>query len=210
MYTEETFLGSKGTQGWFWIFAPIQWWWEHYVELSLHSHACLRGLRQAIMSNALLTMQSMYFYSIFWYDILCAIFNATPFSFVHLGIILILIFGFYSGLSGRVRTVYLFSLCVVSLLSSRFTASVLVWFLIFVSIWYSTFLFHWALCSFVDLHVSCGWFVSRCVQNGSESLGLKVLEDCFKMIALTVSVFITETRAQSSSDISLRLGCMLQ
>jgi hypothetical protein len=42
--------------------------------------------------------------------------------FVHLGIILILVLGFYSGLSGRVRTV------VVSLLFSRFTASALVWF----------------------------------------------------------------------------------
>jgi hypothetical protein len=30
--------------------------------------------------------------------------------FVHLGIILILVLGFYSGLSGRVRTVCLFSL----------------------------------------------------------------------------------------------------
>jgi hypothetical protein len=39
-----------------------------------------------------------------------------------------LVLGFYSGLSARVRTVYLFSLCVVSLLSSRFTASALVWF----------------------------------------------------------------------------------
>jgi hypothetical protein len=48
--------------------------------------------------------------------------------FVHLCIILILVLGFYSGLSGKVRTVYLFSLCVVSLLSSRFTASALVWF----------------------------------------------------------------------------------
>jgi hypothetical protein len=38
------------------------------------------------------------------------------------------VLGFYSGLSGRVRMVYLFSLCVVSLLSSRFTASTLVWF----------------------------------------------------------------------------------
>jgi hypothetical protein len=49
--------------------------------------------------------------------------------FVHLGIILFLtgILRFYSGLSGRVRSVYLFSLCVVSLLSSRFTASALVW-----------------------------------------------------------------------------------
>jgi hypothetical protein len=44
-------------------------------------------------------------------------------AFVHLGIILIVVLGFYSSLSGRVRTVYLFSLFVVSLLSSRFTAS---------------------------------------------------------------------------------------
>jgi hypothetical protein len=50
------------------------------------------------------------------------------FFFVHLGIILILVLWFYSGLSGRVRTVYLFSLCVVLLLSIRFTASALVWF----------------------------------------------------------------------------------
>jgi hypothetical protein len=48
--------------------------------------------------------------------------------FVHLGIILILVLGFYSGPSGKVMTVYLFSLCVVSLLSSRFTASAFVWF----------------------------------------------------------------------------------
>jgi hypothetical protein len=48
------------------------------------------------------------------------------FLFVHLGIILIPVLGFYSGLSGRVRTVYLFSLCAVLLLSSRFTASALV------------------------------------------------------------------------------------
>jgi hypothetical protein len=48
--------------------------------------------------------------------------------FVHLGIILILVLGFYSGLSGGVRTVYLLSLCAVSLLSSRFSASALVWF----------------------------------------------------------------------------------
>jgi hypothetical protein len=61
------------------------------------------------------------------------------FSFVHLGIILILVLGFYSGLSCRARTVYLFSLCVVSLLSSRFNASALVWFSNFLSIWYSTF-----------------------------------------------------------------------
>jgi hypothetical protein len=47
---------------------------------------------------------------------------------VHLRITLILVLGFYSGLSGKVTTVYLFSPCVVSLLSSRFTASALVWF----------------------------------------------------------------------------------
>jgi hypothetical protein len=50
------------------------------------------------------------------------------FLFVHLDTILILVLGFHSDLSGKVRTVYLFSLCVVSLLSSRFTASELVWF----------------------------------------------------------------------------------
>jgi hypothetical protein len=54
--------------------------------------------------------------------------NATHiFVFVHLGIILILVLGVYSGLCGRGRTVYLFGLCVVSLLSSRFTANVFVW-----------------------------------------------------------------------------------
>jgi hypothetical protein len=52
----------------------------------------------------------------------------TRFFFVDSGIILIHVLGFYSGLSGGVRTVYLFSLYVVSLLSSRFTASALVWF----------------------------------------------------------------------------------
>jgi hypothetical protein len=46
---------------------------------------------------------------------------------VHLGIVLIVVLGFYSGLSGRVKTVYLFSLCVVPLLSGRFSASALVW-----------------------------------------------------------------------------------
>jgi hypothetical protein len=38
-----------------------------------------------------------------------------------------LVLGFYSGLSGRVRAVYLFSLCVVSVLSIRFNASALAW-----------------------------------------------------------------------------------
>jgi hypothetical protein len=48
--------------------------------------------------------------------------------FVRFNIISILVLGFYSGLSARVRTMYVFSLCVVSPLSSRFTASALVWF----------------------------------------------------------------------------------
>jgi hypothetical protein len=47
--------------------------------------------------------------------------------FVHLGIILILVLRFYSGLSGRVRTVYLFRVCVISPFS-MFTAIALVWF----------------------------------------------------------------------------------
>jgi hypothetical protein len=61
------------------------------------------------------------------------------FLFVHLGIILILALGFYSDLSARVRAVYLFSLCVVSLLSSRFTASALAWFYNFLK----HFVFHY-------------------------------------------------------------------
>jgi hypothetical protein len=43
---------------------------------------------------------------------LCPVAKLIYFSFVHLGITLILVLGSYSGLSGRVRTVYLFSLCV--------------------------------------------------------------------------------------------------
>jgi hypothetical protein len=59
---------------------------------------------------------------------LCPVAKLIYFFFVHLGIILILVLRFYSGLSGKVRTVYLFSLCVVSLLPNRFTASAVVWF----------------------------------------------------------------------------------
>jgi hypothetical protein len=64
------------------------------------------------------------------------------FFFVHLGIILILVLGFYSGLSGRGRTVYLFSLCGVSLLSSRFTANAIVWFSNCLNYLVFHFLFH--------------------------------------------------------------------
>jgi hypothetical protein len=68
--------------------------------------------------------------------------GVTHILFVQLSIILIPVLGFYSSLSGRVRTVYLSSLCAVSVLSSRFTASALVWFSNFLKYWYSTFLFH--------------------------------------------------------------------
>jgi hypothetical protein len=78
-----------------------------------------------------------------------------------LGVILILALGVYSGLSGRDRTVYLFSLYVFSLLPSRFTASTLIWFYIFLSTWYSTFLFHWTLCPFVDLNRSSDYLHIR-------------------------------------------------
>jgi hypothetical protein len=44
--------------------------------------------------------------------------NLFFFFLVHLGIVLIVVLGFYVGLSGTVRTAYLFSLCVVSILSS--------------------------------------------------------------------------------------------
>jgi hypothetical protein len=53
--------------------------------------------------------------------------NSLVSLLIQLGIMLILVLGFYSGLSGRVRRVYPFSLRTVSLLSSRFTDSVLAW-----------------------------------------------------------------------------------
>jgi hypothetical protein len=102
--------------------------------------------------------------------------------FVHLGIILILALGFYSGLSGRVRAVYLFSLCIVSLLSSRFTASLLVWFSNFLEYLVFHFLFHWAPCSFVDLHGSCG---CSCTKVRSEWIGEYWIESAgrFRILA---------------------------
>jgi hypothetical protein len=71
--------------------------------------------------------------------------------FVQLGIILILVLRFYSGLSGRVRTVYLSSLCVVSLLSSRFTASAFVWFPHFLKY----LLFHFFISLSTELKIKC-------------------------------------------------------
>jgi hypothetical protein len=67
----------------------------------------------------------------------------------HLGIILILVLGFYSGQSGRDRTLCIFSLCVVSLLSSRFSASALVWFF--------NFLNYLALTFFISLSTVLIW-----------------------------------------------------
>jgi hypothetical protein len=64
-----------------------------------------------------------------------------------------------SDLSGIFRTMYLFSLRVVSLLSSRITSSALVWFSNF--LWYSTVLFHSALSSFEDPDESCGCLCTR-------------------------------------------------
>jgi hypothetical protein len=54
----------------------------------------------------------------------------------------VFVLGFYSGLPGRVRTACLFSLCVVSLLSGRFTASALVWFSNFLKHLVFNFLYH--------------------------------------------------------------------
>jgi hypothetical protein len=85
--------------------------------------------------------------------------------------------GVYSGLSGRVRTVYLFSICVVSLLSSRFTASALVWIYNFLKYLIFHLFISLSIVSFVALHGSCGGSCTKCVQNGSESLGLKALEE---------------------------------
>jgi hypothetical protein len=99
------------------------------------------------------------------------------FLFVHLGIILILVLGFYSSLFGRVRMVYLFSLCVVLPLSGRFTASALVGFSNFLK--YLVFNFVLSLSTVSICRSSCIlwlFYVPRCVQNGSEKLGLKALE----------------------------------
>jgi hypothetical protein len=67
----------------------------------------------------------------------------------YLSIILIFVLGVYTGLPGRVRAEYLFSLCVISLLSSRFNASALVWFsnflkyLVFHIFYFTEHCVHW-------------------------------------------------------------------
>jgi hypothetical protein len=83
----------------------------------------------------------------------------THFSFVHLGITLILVLGIFSGLSGRISTAYLFTLCVVSLLSSRFTASALVWFSNCVKYW----VFHFFI-SLSTVFVRSSWILWLLIQ----------------------------------------------
>jgi hypothetical protein len=70
--------------------------------------------------------------------------------------------------------VYLFSLHVVSLLSSRFTASALVW----GSHFLKYLVFHFFISLSTVFINPVGVDVPRCVQNGSEIfLGLEALED---------------------------------
>jgi hypothetical protein len=92
--------------------------------------------------------------------------------FVHLGIILILVLGFYSGLSVRVRTVYLFSLFLVSLLSSTFTASVLVWFSNFLK--YLVFQFFISLSSVFIYRYS--WILWLFMYQGAFRMDRRVLD----------------------------------
>lgn len=94
----------------------------------------------------------------------------TRFCF-QLDIISMLVLVFYSGLSCRVRTVYLFSLCVVSLLSNMFTASAFVCFsnflknLVFHFLYFTEHCFHLQI--FMDPVVV---YVQRCVPMGRRVL----------------------------------------
>jgi hypothetical protein len=96
----------------------------------------------------------------------------TPFFFVHLDFILILVLGFYSGLSDRVRMVYLFSLCVVSLLSGRFTDSALVWFYNFLK--YLVFHFFISLSSVFICRSS--WILWLFMYQGAFRMDRRVLD----------------------------------
>jgi hypothetical protein len=100
------------------------------------------------------------------------------FFFFHLGIIVMFVLGFYSGLSGKVRTVYLFSLYVASLLSSRFPASALVWFSNFLKYLALHFFYFTELCVHLEIFMHpVVVYVPRCIRNRTESLGLEALED---------------------------------
>jgi hypothetical protein len=61
--------------------------------------------------------------------------------FDYLVVILIFVLGVYPGLCGRVKTMYLLILYVVSLLSSRFTARTLLWYSNFLKYLVSNLLF---------------------------------------------------------------------
>jgi hypothetical protein len=96
--------------------------------------------------------------------------NIPVHSFVHLGITLILVLGHYSGLSGRHRAMYFFSLGVFSLLSSMFTASVLVWFSNFRKCFVFNFYFDHCVHFYIFTY-SVIVYIPRCFQNEWESLG---------------------------------------
>lgn len=80
---------------------------------------------------------------------------------------------FYPSLT--VTKKYLVSLCVISPQSNRLNASALVWFLISLSTWYSTFLFLWALSSSVGLH---GIYGCLCTNVHTEWLGQSSIGIC--------------------------------
>jgi hypothetical protein len=81
--------------------------------------------------------------------------------YIHIFFLLLLLLRYHFnsciGVSERVRTLYLFSLCVVSLLSSRFTASALVWFYNFLKYLVFHFFFLTEYC--VHLHLRLHLFV---------------------------------------------------
>jgi hypothetical protein len=110
------------------------------------------------------------------------------FLFVYLSIILILVLGFYSGMPGRVRTVYLFSLCVVLLLPSRFTANALVWFSNFPK--YLVFHFFISLSSVFI----CGssWILWLFTYQGAFRIDVYIAKYCARKIWIKYPVTVTQ------------------
>jgi hypothetical protein len=98
--------------------------------------------------------------------------NSYTLFLVHVGIILMLVLGFYSGLSGRVRMVYLFSLCVVSLLSSRFTASALVRFSDFLKY----LVFHFLISPSTVFIYRSSWTLGFLTYQGAFGMDRRVLD----------------------------------
>jgi hypothetical protein len=74
-----------------------------------------------------------------------------------------LVLGFYSGLPGRVRTVYLCPLCAVLLLSSRFTANALVW----SSNFFKCLVFHFFISLSTVFIYRSSWILWLVFSNGS-------------------------------------------